>query len=164
MTQNNAVEVNPGAVVSKVAVVIGLAILAVVVTVGGFTRAALGGSIQPPTLVSVSGLDAGAFELLAKPAPQPREIAVVTTDAGSKKFDNSDRRGEFKVRMDVLAGEIGQRYGDNVTVETIYFAVNNTEKADAAIVAFKGEKMKQTTVVFFIFQNDAWKTFPTDFQ
>ena len=162
--QNNAVEVNPGTVLSKAAIVVGLSLLAVVITVGGFTKAALGG--PPHQVVGAPFLspDAGSFELLAKPAPMPREIATSATDAGTKKFDPSDRRGEFTVRMDTLAMDIGIRYGDNVTVEKIYFAVNNTEKADAAVVAFRAEKLKQTTVVFFIFQNGAWKTFPTDFQ
>jgi hypothetical protein len=97
--------------------------------------------------------------------PLPREISTSATDAGTKtKFDPSDRRGEFSVRMDALAGNIGTQYGDSVKVEKIYFATSFNEKTDAAVVAFRAEKMKQTTVVVFIFQNDGWKTFPTDFQ
>ena len=163
-TQNNAVEVNSGAVLSKAAVITGLVVLALVVSVGAFSKVGLG--VPGPHTAQVTPFvtpDAGSFELLAKPVPLPQITAA--TDAGTKaKFDPSDRRGEFAVRMDALAVDIGTRYADTVKVEKIYFATNNTEKADAAVVAFRAEKIKQTTVVFFIFQNDTWKTFPTDFQ
>jgi hypothetical protein len=102
--------------------------------------------------------DAGAFDTLAKP---------VTVDAGappSVKFDPTDRRGEFAARMDILATNIGIKYSDKVSVEKIYFAVTNTEKADAAFVLLKAEKMKETTGLLFLFSNDDWKTFPSDFQ
>lgn len=119
---------------------------------------------DPTPLGQQQALDAGAFDTLAQPLP--REVTVGGADAGTKakEFDPTERRADFKAQMDLMAMDIGIKYGDNVSASQIFFAVTNTAKNDAAFVLFKAEKMKQTTGVLFIFNGTGWKTFPSDFQ
>ncbi len=162
--QINAVEAQ-SRVLAKAALVVGTLVLTAAFVVGLTTL------LQPvrptPELPqAVLGLDAGAFAPLASPTPLPREVEIKATDAGTKatKFDPSERREEFKARMDLLAMDVGIKYGDNVSVQKIYFAVTSTEKADAAIVLLRAEKMKEVTGLIFLFNGDTWKAFPSDFQ
>jgi len=95
------------------------------------------------------------FDPLSKP--------VVAVDAGAREFSANERREDFRTRMSNLAKRLSTEYSDNVTVQKIYFATNNSEKADAAIVVMHAEKLSQSTALVFIY-NDGWKTFPSDFQ
>ena len=168
MSNFNGVSVVSGVQKISVGALIALSLLAVLITVGGTVRHAL--KNPPPNQVQTVPVattpDAGSFETLANPTPLPREISVDGGGGGAKtgKFGPRERREEFKARMDLLAMDVGIKYGDNVTVEKIYFAINNTEKADAAIVVLNAPKLKETTALLFIFNGTTWKTFPSDFQ
>jgi len=136
---------------------------ATMMVVGSFNMGlTLGRATKPKPVVrmdevNITGsVDAGSFETLAVPVPLPK--------APAKAFDPKERRADFKAQMDLLAMDIGIKYGDNVTVENLFFAINNTEKNDAAIVVLKAEKLKETTALFFVFNGTGWQTFPSDFQ
>lgn len=131
-------------------------------TVGAFSvgRAALHRprkTIQMDEVAIVGNVDAG-FEKLSTFQP------AATVDAGTKPFSNAERRAAFKAQLDLLAMDIGIKMGDTVTVQSVMFAVNNNEKADAAIVVMHAEKANDTTGLFFVFTKGSWQTFPSDFQ
>lgn len=150
-----------GNTMSKLAVVVG-AVLVLFAVSFGFLKATGTGSAEYQNL---SGLDAGAFQTLGVPS-FPQETNTTTLDSGidgGKNFDPTLRRDEFLGRMSAMAAGIGKRYEDKVEVEKVYFAKAFSEKADAAVVVFRAEKAKQTTVVVFVFQA-VWQPLPVDFQ